>query len=140
MHGASLDVHVQSPSYEGLTVPPFIQHLTHHTPDFARLTKFVDVSAVLSSPTEIRVAVVNRSETDPFSIYFAFGPNAEVENIIRVHEVWSENLDDTNEFGKGGDKVKAVEREEHWDTMGGYVLKSHSFQSESLVCCYNDGI
>jgi alpha-L-arabinofuranosidase len=134
MQGASLNIHVQSPSYEGPTVPPFTQHLTLHTPDSARLTKFVDASAVLpqsKQPTEIRVAIVNRSENDCFLTRFAFGPNVEVESRVKVYELWSKNLEDRNSFGEE-DKVKAVEREEQWDAKKGYMLKNHSFQSESF--------
>jgi len=128
---ASLDIHVQSPSFEGATVPPFIQHLTLHTPDSARLTKFVDVSAVLSSsttPAEIRVAIVNRSEIDSFMVHIAFGPKAKVEDSVKVYEVWSEDLKDRNGFGEGEDKVKVVERVDTLDAKGCYMLKSHSFQ------------
>ena len=134
MRGASLDIHVQSPSYQGPTVPPFIQHLTLHTPDSARLTKFVDVSAVLActTPAEIRVAIVNRSENDAFSAHFAFGPNTEVTSSVRVYEVWSGDLKDRNGFGKDEENVKAVEKEEKWDGKQGYLLKNHSFQSELL--------
>lgn len=141
MLGASLDIHVQSPSFEGATVPPFIQHLTLHTPDSARLTKFVDVSAVLSSsttPAEIRVAIVNRSEIDSFMVHIAFGPKAKVEDSVKVYEVWSEDLKDRNGFGEGEDKVKVVERVDTLDAKGCYMLKSHSFQSELILIYQND--
>lgn len=133
MRGASLDIHVQSLSFEGPTVPPFIQHLTLHTPESARLTKFVDARAVLSSstsPAEIRVAIVNRSETDSYWTRFAFGPDTEVEDSVRVYEIWSNNLKDTNGFGDEEDKVKVVQKLAKLDARKEYMLKSHSFQSK----------
>lgn len=99
MRGISLNVHVQSPSYTGPTIPQFIQHLTLHTPDTPRLTKYIDVSAVLVfQETDIRVAVVNRHETESFVARFAFGPKVEVDKRVKVYAVWSENLGDGNSF------------------------------------------
>lgn len=131
MRGSALDVHVDSSSYEGPTVPSFIQNLTLHTPKSAQLTKFVDVSAVLADETqEVRVAIVNRSESDDFETKIAFGPGAKVVGgEVKVFEVWSQSLEDSNNFAaKGGEKVKIEERVEKWDEGGVYVLKKHSFQ------------
>lgn len=138
MRGTSLAVHVTTPSpattYVGPTVPSFIQDLTVHTPDSAKLTKYVDVSAVLASLSErkreIRVAIVNRSDTDAFSVPILFGPNADVAETITIHEVWSADLKDGNGFD--GEKIKTVTREEKF--TGIYVLKKHSFQSASPIC------
>ncbi|KAF5368160.1 hypothetical protein D9615_010195 [Tricholomella constricta] len=94
MRGSSLDIHVMTPSadavYTGPTVPTFVHYLTVHTLDSAKLTKCVDVSAVLASaadPREIRVLIVNRSDTETFTVPLLFGPNAKVaDDISRVYE------------------------------------------------------
>ncbi|KAF7369840.1 Glycoside hydrolase family 51 protein [Mycena sanguinolenta] len=92
----------------------------------ARLTKWIDASAVLSpSKTEIRLAVVNRHQTRAFDVPIAFGPDARVAPRLVVHEVWSPQLGDRNGFE--GEKVKTVERKvDAWD--GVYQCKEHSFQ------------
>ncbi|GLB43090.1 putative glycoside hydrolase family 51 protein [Lyophyllum shimeji] len=131
MRGSSLDVHVTIPRpdavYTGPTVPSFVQDLTVHTPDSAKLTKYVDVSAVLASKDdrrEIRVAIVNRSDTESFKVPILFGPNAVVASSIRVHELWSADLKASNGFEE--EKVKTVVRDEEF--LGTYTLKKHSFQ------------
>ncbi|KAG5337189.1 hypothetical protein C0989_010345 [Termitomyces sp. Mn162] len=130
--GTSLDVFVSAPSpstfYTGPTVPKFVQDLTKHTPDAAKLTKYVDVSAVLSRDgREIRVALLNRHEEESFvvPIWFAGGSgSAGVEEEVRVYEVWSENLRDGNTFGE--ERVRSVERVVRFE--GSYEIKRHSFQ------------
>ncbi|KAG5719495.1 putative alpha-N-arabinofuranosidase C [Termitomyces sp. T112] len=132
MQGTSLDVFVSAPSpstfYTGPTVPKFVQDLTKHTPDAAKLTKYVDVSAVLSRDgREIRVALLNRHEEESFvvPIWFAGGSgSAGVEEEVRVYEVWSENLRDGNTFGE--ERVRSVERVVRFE--GSYEIKRHSFQ------------
>ncbi|RDB15655.1 putative alpha-L-arabinofuranosidase C [Hypsizygus marmoreus] len=132
MRGTSLDVHVTTPSpsavYMGPTVPSFIQDLTLHTPDSAKLTKIVDVSAVLvdsANRREVRVAIVNRSDAESFQVPILFGPNVRaVAEVITVHEVWSSDLKDGNSFEE--EKVKTVVRDEKFS--GVYHLKKHSFQ------------
>ncbi|KAF7981901.1 hypothetical protein HWV62_31493 [Athelia sp. TMB] len=133
MRGSSLDVYVDSPSYNGATVPPFISDLAAHTPASGQLTKYVDISAVLvPGEKEIRVAAVNRSDVDDFEVHFAFGPLSEVHDTIKVYEVWSENLGDGNDFEeKGGEKVGVVEKTSKLDEEGKYLFKKHSFQGLS---------
>ncbi|KAL0947978.1 hypothetical protein HGRIS_010604 [Hohenbuehelia grisea] len=128
MRGTSLDVHVGTAPgsyYTEATVPAFVQHLTLHTPDHAKLTKFVDVSAVLSpDKDEVRIAIVNRNDAADYTIPIRFGPAAAIEDDIVVHEVWSPNIKDSNSFQET--KVDVVRREEKFD--GIYTLKKHSFQ------------
>ncbi|KAG6884606.1 hypothetical protein C0993_009623 [Termitomyces sp. T159_Od127] len=130
MQGTSLDVFVSAPSpatfYTGPTVPKFMQHLTTHTPDTAKLTKYVDVSAVLSRDgREVRVAVVNRHREEGFVVPIRFAGGAEtVQEEVRVYEVWSQHLGDGNTFGE--ERVKTVERRVRF--TGVYELKKHSFQ------------
>lgn len=132
MRGSSLDVHVDSPSYTGVTVPAFISQLGAHTPASGQLTKYVDVSAVLKD-REIRVAAVNRSDVDDFEVRFAFGPLAQVQDSIQVYEVWSQNLGDGNNFKEnGGEKVGTVSKQGKLDGQGKYLLKKHSFQGGSF--------
>lgn len=135
MRGASLSVHVTSPNpltvYSGPTVPSFIKDLTVHTPDFSKLTKFVDVSAVLADGgqglQEIRVAIVNRSDVESYEVPILFGPNVKgLGEKITIHEVWSENLSDGNNFEV--ENVKTLTRVE--TLSGTYQLKKHSFQGE----------
>jgi alpha-N-arabinofuranosidase len=136
MRGASLAVHVTTPSpelvYSGPTVPKFVHDLTVHTPDAAKLTKYVDVSAVLATTAqgtkEVRLAIVNRSEERGFEVPVRFGPEAKVKGEVVVHEVWHEDLRASNWFGE--EKVGVVTRKE---TFAGTVkVKKHSFQSMSL--------
>ncbi|KAF9466681.1 glycoside hydrolase family 51 protein [Collybia nuda] len=135
MRGSSLAVHVTTPSpstiYTGPTVPTFIHNISQHTPDSAKLTKFVDVSAVLATGIngqEIRVAIVNRSDRDEFEVPILFGPGVlGVKETIKIHEVWSPDLKDGNGFDE--EKVKTVHKEEKFS--GTYKLKKHSFQSTS---------
>lgn len=139
MRGASLSVHVTTPSselvYSGPTVPKFVHDLTVHTPDFSKLTKFVDVSAVLAvtsqTTKEVRLAIVNRSESVDFDVPILFGPQASVKKEFVVHEVWDEDIRASNGFTE--EKVGIVTRKE---TFSGTVkLKRHSFQSTSLFLC-----
>ncbi|KAF5346825.1 hypothetical protein D9756_010564 [Leucocoprinus leucothites] len=142
MRGSSLDVYVTTPSgnpsstiYTGPTVPKFVQDLTPHTPDSKKLTKFVDVSAVLATTPsttsggpggrEIRIAILNKHEAEEYDIPIVFGREVElVGQEIDVYEVWHENLKATNWFGE--EKVKTVKRKEKFE--GVYRLKKHSFQ------------
>lgn len=136
MRGSSLDVYVTTPSnsdsgiYTGPTVPKFVQDLTVHTPDSRKLTKYVDVSTVLattdSGTRQIRIAIVNRNETEEYDVPIILGRDVSVKELIEVHEVWHEDLKATNWFGD--EKVKAAKREEKF--TGTYHLKRHSFQSE----------
>lgn len=132
MRGASLSVHVDNPApalvYTGPTVPKFVQDLSVHTPDSAKLTKFVDVSAVLASAgqgKEIRIAIVNRSEDTDFKVRILFGPQANVKEDFVIHEVWHQDLKASNGFD--GEKVHTVVKNERF--TGSYELKRHSFQS-----------
>ncbi|ESK91159.1 glycoside hydrolase family 51 protein [Moniliophthora roreri MCA 2997] len=126
MQGTSLNVHVESDSYDGTTVPPFIQNLDKTAPSSSKLTKYIDVSAVLSADgQEVRVAIVNRHETEEYDVPVRFGPVGEVlGDNVKVYEVWSEDLKDSNGFD--GEKVKTIEKEVKW--KGKYRLKAHSFQ------------
>ncbi|TFK32901.1 glycoside hydrolase family 51 protein [Crucibulum laeve] len=132
MLGSSLNVHVTTPShnvnYTGPTVPKFIQDITLHTPDSTKLTRYVDVSAVLAitaeSGHEIRIAIVNRSDSQEFNVPLVFGPNATVADAFTIHEVWHEDLKANNGFD--GEKVKTVIKEGKF--TGSYLLKKHSFQ------------
>ncbi|KAG6917636.1 hypothetical protein DXG01_001743 [Tephrocybe rancida] len=129
MQGSSLDVFVSAPSpksfYTGPTVPKFVQDLTAHTPDNGKLTKYVDVSAVLSADKkEVRVAIVNRSDTEAFTIPILFGPAVTVAVDFKIHEVWSDNIKDSNTFG--AEKIQTVIKDAKF--TGSFELKKHSFQ------------
>ncbi|KIJ37509.1 glycoside hydrolase family 51 protein [Sphaerobolus stellatus SS14] len=132
MRGSSLDVLVTTPSvdsyYTGITVPAFIRNITLHTPDLAKLTKYIDASAVLANTAqgtkEIRIAIANRSAEQEYEVPIVFGPNVAVSKTITVHEVWHEDLRATNNFGD--EKVKTITKETKFG--GAYKLKKHSFQ------------
>lgn len=136
MQGTSLSsVVLGSPSYTGITVPPFVQKLDAHTPAQASLTKLIDVSAVLAPPgpsspnrrAEIRVAILNRSATESFDVPIRFA-HVELEGEIEVHEVYHEDLKAANTFES--EQVKTATRREPFS--GSYRLKAHSFQSEAF--------
>ncbi|KAL1714103.1 glycoside hydrolase family 51 protein [Schizophyllum commune] len=129
MRGASLDVYVTNPSpddaYTGLTTPAFVQKLTKTSPDSEKLTKYVDVSAVVDAQaSEVRVAIVNRHAEKAYEVPVKFGADTKVASEVKVYEVWSEDLRDKNTFGE--EKVKTVEKSVKWE--GKYNLKAHSFQ------------
>ncbi|KIK64082.1 glycoside hydrolase family 51 protein [Collybiopsis luxurians FD-317 M1] len=126
MQGTSLNVHVSSPVYSGKTVPDWVEKLENKTGGDEKLTKFIDVSAVLSDARdEIRVAIVNKHATDAYTIPIRFGPACKVVGeTVKVFEVWSPNLKDNN--GWDGERVQTVEKEESW--TGEYSVKRHSFQ------------
>ncbi|KAL1660115.1 glycoside hydrolase family 51 protein [Schizophyllum commune] len=129
MRGASLDVYVTNPSaddaYTGPTAPTFVQQLTATSPDSEKLTKYVDVSAVLDAQaSEVRVAIVNRHAEKAYEVPIKFGADTKVASEVKVYEVWSEDLRDKNTFGE--EKVKTVEKSVKWE--GKYSLKAHSFQ------------
>jgi len=134
MRGFSLDVYVtiasdaRSSIYTGPTVPKFIQDLTLHTPDSKKLTKYVDVSAVLanaeSGVQQIRIAIVNRHESEEYDVPIVFGRDVDVQEAVEVFEVWNADLKASNWFGD--EKVKTLKREEEFG--GVYHLKKHSFQ------------
>ncbi|THU88547.1 glycoside hydrolase family 51 protein [Dendrothele bispora CBS 962.96] len=133
MRGTSIDVHVSSPSYQGKTVPDFISKLEKQ--DRGKYTKWIDVSGVLGTNNDlVRLAIVNRHPLESFTVPISFGPEcALVEGApVKVYEVWSENLKDSNYRGdgeQGEEKVKIVEKELKADEWSGkYLLKAHSFQ------------
>lgn len=106
MQGTSLDIHVESPSYTEATVPVWVAKLEKYTPDAQKLTKFIDVSAVLSGTagqeSEVRVAIVNRHAQQSFEVPIRVGPTWELVKgaKVKVYEVWSESLKDSNWFNK----------------------------------------
>ena len=134
MRGASLSVHVTTPSpdhvYSGPTVPKFVHDLTVRTPSFSKSTKFVDVSAVLAVVSqnikEIRIAIVNRSDSVDFEVPILFGPAVSVQNEVTVHQVWHEDIRARNGFDE--EKVKVAVTMERF--TGIFKLKKHSFQSK----------
>ncbi|KAF5365048.1 hypothetical protein D9758_010992 [Tetrapyrgos nigripes] len=136
MQGTSLDIHVVSPSYEGTkTVPDFISKLEKQ--DQGRYTKWIDVSGILTeSQDTVRLAVVNRHPSESFEVPIAFGPACTVleDAVVKVYEVWSENLKDSNYYDwekgvKGEEKVLIVEKDvKPGDWNGSYMFKAHSFQ------------
>jgi alpha-N-arabinofuranosidase len=129
MQGTSLSIHVSgdaSDAYSGPTVPAFVHNLMVHTPDSSKLTKWVDVSGVLSPDgKEVRLAIVNRNASEAFSIPILFGPDARVATTVKVYEVWSPDVRDRNGFE--GEKVKTVESTIQ-DWQGVLEIKKHSFQ------------
>lgn len=137
MRGSSLNVHVSTPSqelvYTGPTKPEFVKDLTLHTPDSAKLTKYVDVSAVVTTAAqggkEIRVALLNRHASEEFTVPILFGPAVSLKETVKIYEIWHEDIKATNGFE--GEKVKTEEREDKFG--GSYKLKKHSFQSECQI-------
>lgn len=126
MRGTALDVYVaDSPSYTGVTAPAFIQHLSAVSPPSASLTKDIDVSAVVSEDgSEIRVALLNRSNETGYTVPFVFGRTTNVEERVVVYEIWAEEL--TAKNGWDGEKVASQEQSIEW--KGSIEAKKHSFQ------------
>ncbi|KIY73958.1 glycoside hydrolase family 51 protein [Cylindrobasidium torrendii FP15055 ss-10] len=125
MQGLSLDVHVKSPVYDSKTVPTWVSKLDKHEPDARKLTKYIDVSAVLNvEANEIRVAVVNRHDSESYTVPFVFPREVDFDGTVKVYEVWGEQLGLSNGFD--GEKVATKEKTVEWS--GEYELKRHSFQ------------
>ncbi|KAG8855312.1 hypothetical protein FRB96_007110 [Tulasnella sp. 330] len=125
---SSLQLHVQSPCYEGVTLPHWIGTVRREGG-----CKWIDASAVLSGSSgsperSIRVALVNRHKTESFAVYLNFlGPKAPTE--IDIHEMYHQDPVAKNSFEEP-ENVKVEKRSEAWND-GRIVLKKHSFV---LVC------
>ena len=90
------------------------------------MTKYLDCSAVIEGE-EVRLAIVNRHESDSFVVAIHFGPRCELGNSkVKVHEIWSKDLGDRNGFEET--KVKTAESEVELKEGGMYSVKEHSFQ------------
>nr|GAT43897.1 glycoside hydrolase family 51 protein [Mycena chlorophos] len=142
MHGTSLDVFVSSLAskadddeefYTGETDPAFIAHLAKHTPPSKRPSRWIDVSAVLTTDErELRIAVVNkhaeRGYRIPLKLSLGSGPRLKRE--VTIHEVWHEDLSAGNDW-ETPERVRVRTRREALDQNEEGVLvleaREHSF-------------
>ncbi|KAF7304465.1 Glycoside hydrolase family 51 protein [Mycena chlorophos] len=112
MQGTALDVYVSSEEddddfYAGETEPPFIAKLAKYTPKGRKPTGWVDVSAVLSPDgSEIRIAIVNRHATKPFSVPLAFSVPSTPKPEVTIHEVYHPDLRCAEWLGWGEDMTE----------------------------------
>ncbi|KAJ7343772.1 alpha-L-arabinofuranosidase C-terminus-domain-containing protein [Mycena albidolilacea] len=119
MQGTALSLRVtfNNNKYTNPTVPAFVASLTAHTRPASRLTKWIDVSHILSpNTTQVRLAIVNRHQTRAYSVPKGAGK-------VVVHQ--SADLRDRNAFAEG-EKVKSVKTA--MDDWKGVHEVKHSFQ------------
>ncbi|PSR76770.1 hypothetical protein PHLCEN_2v8222 [Hermanssonia centrifuga] len=117
--GISVRVSLNSPAFSGETLPEWISTIKGQP-------SILDASAVLhdSSRKSLRVAVVNRSETESYEvpIRVAFAEIAVKE--VEVHELWHSDVNAQNGWGRENE-VQVRTRRESWH--GKWTFREHSF-------------
>lgn len=121
--GASIRVSLNSPIFEGETLPTWIGALRGPP-------AILDASAVVHQSEKgersIRLAVVNRSETESYTVALRIA----FENVvadgadIEVHELWHEDVKARNGWGKENE-VSVQTRTAKWN--GSWTFREHSF-------------
>lgn len=121
--GTSVRVSVDSPTFTGETLPTWISTIKGAPSE-------LDVSAVLHKDSEgkrsLRVAVVNRSEKESFTIPVRVGfvDSALKGTEVEAHELWHEDVKARNDWGKENEVSVKTKREE-W--TGSWTFREHSF-------------
>ncbi|KAI0069537.1 glycoside hydrolase [Panus rudis PR-1116 ss-1] len=124
--GTSVRVSVDSPKFTGETLPTWISSIKGHPSE-------LDASAVVVTSPEgkrsLRVAVVNRSETQSYNvpIRIAFddpGSSSWGPREVEVHEVWHEDVKARNDWGNEYN-VSVKTTKEPWTRRR--VFREHSF-------------
>ena len=122
--GTSIKVSVNSPTFAGETLPTWISMIKGAPSE-------LDVSAVLhtdsaSGKRSLRIAVVNRSETQAFTIpvRVAFEEDSLKGKEVEVHELWHQDVKARNDWGKENE-VSVKTRKEAWS--GRWTFREHSF-------------
>lgn len=115
--GTAVKVQIDSPVFTGETLPAWISSIKGPP-------RHLDVSAVLHGGTSLRIAVVNRSEgqsyTVPLRIAFANPPEGKE---VEVHELWHPDVKVRNGWGK--DEVTVRSSKSSWKSD--WTFKEHSF-------------
>ncbi len=119
--GVAVDLSVASPTFSGETLPRWISSVKG-------LPNDLDASAVLYTDPDtktrsLRVAVVNRSETQSYDVPLrvAFETvGAEVE----AHELWHADVKARNGWGKENE-VSVKSKTEKWTSL--WTFREHSF-------------
>ena len=122
--GTSIKVSVNSPTFAGETLPTWISTIKGAPSE-------LDVSAVLHTNSSngkrsLRIAVVNRSETQAFTIpvRVAFEEDSLKGKEVEVHELWHEDVKARNDWGKENE-VSVKTKKEEWS--GRWTFREHSF-------------
>ena len=122
--GTSIKVSVNSPTFAGETLPTWISTIKGAPSE-------LDVSAVLRTNSSngkrsLRIAVVNRSETQAFTIpvRVAFEDDSLKGREVEVHELWHRDVKARNDWGKE-DEVSVKTRKEEWS--GKWTFREHAF-------------
>lgn len=121
--GISIRAEVLSPRFAGETLPTWISEIKGHP-------SILDASAVLQvsegGKRSLRIAVVNRSETESFKvpIHVASHDGKAVDGEVEVHELWHEDVNAKNGWGKENE-VTVQRRRVQWD--GEWTFREHSF-------------
>lgn len=118
--GTSVRVSVNSPTFDGETLPTWIGSLKGPP-------AVLDSSAVVhqseNGERSIRVAVVNRSETESYTVALRIAFENVAEDV-EVHELWHEDVKAKNGWGKENE-VSVQTRTAKWD--GRWTFRAHSF-------------
>jgi alpha-N-arabinofuranosidase len=116
--GVAVKVHVDSPTFGGETLPTWISTIKGAPKD-------LDASAVLvtSPKRSVRVAVVNRSETQAYEVPLRIAFEG-VVGEVEVHELWHEDVKARNGWGHE-DEVSVKTRKAKWE--GKWTFREHSF-------------
>ena len=119
--GISVQTSLTSPKFAGETLPTWISSIRGHPND-------LDASAVLftdstTATRSLRLAVVNRSETEAYDVPLRIAFEKIVGNV-EVHELWHADVKARNGWGHE-DEVSVKTRSEQW--TGRWTFKEHSF-------------
>ena len=119
--GVSIQVSLAGPKFAGETLPSWISEIKGHP-------NVLDASAVLrvsdNGERSLRVAVVNRSETNSYNVALRVAFETVLQREVEAHELWHRNAMAKNGWGKeNGVAVKT--KTAPW--MGSWVFREHSF-------------
>ena len=121
--GTAVQVSVASPKYAGETLPTWISEIKGQPSVLdASATVHMDANGAQS----IRIAVVNRSETESFCIplRIAFEGAGLQDTEVEVHELWHPEVNAKNGWGKENEISIRTSRA-RWS--GEWTFREHSF-------------
>jgi len=118
--GVAVRAHVNSPTFKGETLPTWIGTIKGSP-------KELDVSATIHG-SSLRLAVVNRSETQPHTVKLRVAFNGiKAGAQVEVHELWHADVKATNAFGGNEDNVSTKTSRKEWDPSQPWKFREHSF-------------
>lgn len=119
--GTAVQVSVASPKYAGETLPAWISDIKGHP---SVLDASATVHSTESGAHSIRIAVVNRSETESFQVPLRIAFEGDKFTEVEVHELWHADVNARNGWGKENEVAIETSRA-RWS--GEWTFKAHSF-------------